>query len=186
MPTTAITPGTSADGNTGSGGASWVDADNINNSTPGTEATITIPPGDQSRLLRMLSPDLSAIPDTATIGGIEVIVSAGLNSGLDRLYLQKSGTNVGSNKAGEFAPSIGSTIKGIAAYAYGGASELWGTTWTPAQLKSGFSVAIGIPNLNPKFGASRSAAFVRVRVNYTEAPASSGNPNTVGNTRRRR
>lgn len=79
-----------------------------------------------------------AIPSTATVCGIEVRVernAAGLLVGSSvtdkNVFLMKGGTQVGSNHASGsgWSGSDGVDI-------YGNSADLWGTTWTPAQINA--------------------------------------------------
>lgn len=85
------------------------------------------------------------IPTTATVCGIEVRIqrnAAGLLIGSSisdkKLYLMNAGTPVGSNYASASGWS-GTNATAV----YGGNSDLWGTSWTPAQLNAtNFGVAL--------------------------------------------
>ena len=54
----------------------------------------------------------------------------GLHIPDSEVYLAKAGTKVGTNKAN------GTLLPFTLAYSsyYGGATDLWGTTWTPAEI----------------------------------------------------
>jgi hypothetical protein len=74
------------------------------------------------------------IPPAGTINGIEVTVKlrkSGTGSIRDnRIFLLKAGAEAGLNKARAKVawPSTGTSI------VFGGSSDLWGTTWTPADM----------------------------------------------------
>ena len=79
-----------------------------------------------------------AIPTTATVCGIEARVernAAGLLIGSSvtdkNVYLMKAGATVGTNHASG-AGWTGSDATAV----YGNNSDLWGTTWTPAQINA--------------------------------------------------
>lgn len=79
-----------------------------------------------------------AIPSTATVCGIEVRVernAAGLLIGSSvtdkNVFLMKAGTQVGTNHASG-AGWTGSDAVAV----YGNNADLWGTTWTPAQINA--------------------------------------------------
>jgi len=118
------------------GSAVWVDPQNIQ-AADTNYASSTIPMF--SNYLVATDFDFS-IPDTAIIEGIKVTVrrvassGAGYNGIWDRfLYLTKDGTSdTGSNRAN--SASVWS-IDWVTA-TYGGSSDLWGTTWTPAEINS--------------------------------------------------
>lgn len=83
------------------------------------------------------------VPPNAIIDGIklemEVLSSARWFEAQSSMFLKKAGVSAGSNKAG-----LGSAANGV--WTYGGATDLWGTTWTPSQINNagfgfGFSAA---------------------------------------------
>jgi len=73
------------------------------------------------------------IPSNAIIDGIklemEVPSSTRWAEGNGMVKLKKAGVLAGTNQAG-----LGSASSGV--YTYGGATNLWGTTWTPAQINA--------------------------------------------------
>lgn len=75
-------------------------------------------------------------PDGATIDGIEISIERSTDGGggvvVDAVVrLVKAGTVVGDNKASGLAwPTTDGTAT------YGGAADLWGTTWTAAEVKA--------------------------------------------------
>lgn len=74
-----------------------------------------------------------AIPGNLIIQGIKAEIAAKGNSFIDRnIYLTKDGsTVVGSNLDGT------NTLTGtLTVYTYGGSSNLWGTTWLPAEINA--------------------------------------------------
>jgi hypothetical protein len=82
------------------------------------------------------------IPTGATISGIKVFISKGsFGSGLvvdNHVYLVKAGVIQAVDRAS--ATPWGPTIGG---FPYGGQTDLWGGTWTPADINnSGFGVAL--------------------------------------------
>ena len=86
---------------------------------------------------------VDAIPSNATILGIQVDIErkkvAGLGNPKDLvLRLIKAGSMVGDDKASADTYPGADAIK-----TYGGAADLWGTTWTVAQVQaSNFGVAL--------------------------------------------
>lgn len=79
-----------------------------------------------------------SIPASATISGIEVRVernAVGLLIGASvtdkNVYLMKAGTQIGTNHASGAGWS-GSDVVAI----YGNSADLWGTSWTPAQINA--------------------------------------------------
>jgi hypothetical protein len=80
----------------------------------------------------------NSVPDNAVILGIEatvvrttnsVITSGGIKDGV--VKLTKAGSLIGTNKAGNTDWSFGN-----AAIVYGGPTDLWGSTWTPAEINA--------------------------------------------------
>jgi hypothetical protein len=107
------------------------------------------------------------IPSGATIDGITVEIqrkSSGTQTSDFLVQLYKGGTLVGSDKASATAYTTS-----LVTASYGGASDLWGTTWTYSDINgSTFGVA-----LQCQYGgaSTRTASvdFIRVTVDYTES-----------------
>lgn len=148
MPITAFTTGpkypTTTTTTNGSGiDGQWANPANIfsDNGSDATSVFLDPPPN--------VTDDLQgatfgfAIPTNAVIDGIklemEVPASTRWFEAASFLKLQKAGSYVGNNKSG--TGSVSSNV-----YTYGGSTDLWGTTWTPAQINAagfgfGFSAA---------------------------------------------
>ena len=115
------------------------------------------------------------IPPTATILGIEVQINRGI-SDLDpssnvvdeEILLLKAGVPQPANRADLLTPwPVGPTTVAV----YGGPTDLWGTTWTPAQINA---IAFGVGIVARRFqltGGQRFARVddVRVRVYWTNS-----------------
>ena len=108
-----------------------------------------------------------AIPDNATISGIVVTIgrSGTTGSGNDIrdvvVSLIKGGAIIGNNKAvtGTDWPTS------ITAATYGATSDLWGVTWTPAEINaSDFGVALAVNSANSK---TASVDYMQIAVTYT-------------------
>ena len=114
-----------------------------------------------------------SIPSTATINGITAEVNAKQTVGSGSpvcqdltVKLLKAGTAAGNNKA---VPTNITTT--AATITYGGAADLWGTTWTPTDINAstfglvwvGWESAISAT-------ATLSVDFMRITVTFT-APA---------------
>lgn len=108
-----------------------------------------------------------AIPSTATINGIKVEWDrAAPTSVVDKAVRIVKGGVIGSTdkSAGAWSPTDGYK-------SYGGAADLWGETWTPAQINAAdFGCAISATL--PAFIAANVDA-VRVTITYTEEDESS-------------
>lgn len=120
-----------------------------------------------------------AIPSGATINGITVEVdrkSSGISSEDKLIQLYKAGVLVGLNKAS----TTDYTTSDVTA-TYGGAADLWGTTWTHTDINS---ATFGIGFQSQQVGsASRtiSVDFVRITIDYTEGGGGGGGggPNRI-------
>lgn len=118
-----------------------------------------------------------AIPTGATVDGIVVEIERSVNATTQTprdhtIQLQKlDNTPVGDNKAS------GTTWPTTDAYAtYGSSSDLWGLTWTPAEINAtGFGVYMKVQTNAGKGGPQFRVDHVRITVYYTES----------GNRRRR-
>jgi hypothetical protein len=114
------------------------------------------------------------IPTACTILGIEVAINMGgilTYPGASDQFVQllKAGSAVGSNLA-TFEPVDAPTVPGQnvnATRIYGGPGNLWGTTWTPAQINAtGFGVTF-TAGASQDQAAAMSVNTVRITVYYT-------------------
>ena len=111
-----------------------------------------------------------AIPSNSIINGITVTINrstSGSTSPLlrdNQVSLVKGGSIQATNKA-----VTGTNWSGTLADAtYGGATDLWGTTWTAADINaSNFGIVLSAINSNT--GSARTAAvdYMRITVTYT-------------------
>jgi hypothetical protein len=115
------------------------------------------------------------IPTDATILGIQLAIGKVRQSGQgntmydNQVVLIKNGSVVGSNYANTTAWSRdqGSPVETV----YGGSSDLWGSTWTPAQINSpNFGAAISAKTTGSRIDAY--VYYIRIAVTYLPAPAS--------------
>jgi len=110
------------------------------------------------------------IPTGATIDGIEVSVNRrsnnnnfGLSINDSSLQLVKNGTIFGSNYA---TATDWPTTMDVANY--GGATDLWGTTWTPADINSiDFGVALSVLNESAFSNKTAYVDYMQITVYYT-------------------
>lgn len=182
MPTTSLTLGTTA-ASTGTGTYSWTNASNaLSSSDAGASATATAVTwniGASSTKLRITGFDFSAIPDSATVDGVYVLVRLKYAASPDNGFafrvnyarLVISGTPSGNTKtAVAFTSSFSDQT-------FGSASDKWGLTPTGANIKASTSgVEIAITNNDnklPQTNATVSVDYVQMRVTYTEAAAAS-------------
>ncbi len=138
-------------------------------------ATATMSPGQVTRVLNGYNYGF-AIPLTATINGITVTVmrqsdaNGGGNSINDlSVRLVKGGTAVGTNMAtGADWPTTMTAVN------YGGATNLWGTTWTPAEINAagagGFGVAFSAETQATASNRTASVDYIRVTIHYAVGP----------------
>ena len=108
-----------------------------------------------------------SIPGTATIDGITVSIEKNGTGNVSdfNIQLTKNGTTpIGSNYAQFFVPWPGSDTN----VGYGGAADLWGTTWTPVEINSSsFGVYIIAVGLNLLGSSVASIDHVTVTIDYT-------------------
>jgi len=153
----------------GVGTVAWSAAGNIAGSTTETFAKAgNLKTGVLSNYLQASSYDFSGIPNDATIKGITVGIrrKASHTPGIvDHVVsLVKAGVVTGQNKAqaAEWPIVAGESN-------YGGAADLWLSTWTPADLKrADFGVVLSVSGT---FSGNRDALvdYISVTVEYTVA-----------------
>ena len=81
------------------------------------------------------------------------------------LYLLKAGAIVGTNHA-----SATKWPTEMTAAAYGGAADLWGTTWTPAEINAaGFGLSLSALNTHPAQNRTATVDYMQITVTYTPA-----------------
>ncbi len=108
-----------------------------------------------------------AIPGNATIDGITVVIGryGTTNFGSDVrdnvVRLVKNNVITGNNLAATGTDWPGSE----AAATYGGAANLWGTTWTPAEINdTNFGVALSVTSSNNR---TAYVDYIQITVTYT-------------------
>ncbi len=159
--------GTFADG--GGGQGIWAN--------PGNAATLNsvyaTNPGSSSSL----SNDLQArsfgfsIPSTATINGIEFIVTLKSENGVtpdNSIKLVKAGTAVGTDFARAstvFWPTSDTAVT------FGGPTQLAGVSWTPADINN-TNFGVNISNKQALDTTNSSIDYISVKIYYTTAGAS--------------
>ncbi len=178
MPSVTRSCGTGANVSTGFGASSWSNPGNIT-ASDNSYATATFEGGMGGGFDYLKATNFGfSIDSEATIDGIEVIVerkdAGGSITDTEIKILNGDGSaGVGSsNKSGGAAwpTSDASTT-------FGGSSDTWSETWTPAKVNSSdFGVYIRCSS-GAGFGVSDTASVdhVQITVHYTEA-SSTGNP----------
>jgi hypothetical protein len=163
-------PGTGADVSD-VGTIEWYHPDYI--TTPGTPYAIANNiPGDGgiSHYLQGSSYGF-VIPTGATINGITVVInrqSTGSNAPFLRDYvvsLVKGGNIVGDNKA---VTETDWPSGSFGTQSYGGATDLWGTTWSAADINdSSFGVVLSATNPREMYSRDATVDYMQITVNYT-------------------
>jgi hypothetical protein len=160
------------------GTAAWTNpnqAQSVNGAMATTDLTLSPSSHFASEYLRCTGYDLSAIPAGATITGIEVLVlrqEAGPTPNVAReasLKLLKgltpvpTGTDQAAASGQPFIPTS------LTERTYGSPTNLWGTTWTRAELQSGsgFGVVYAVRRSGSTNPASVRVDALRVRITYT-------------------
>lgn len=111
------------------------------------------------------------LPSSAIIDGIQleykVVSAARWSEGSSFIRLMKAGVIAGSNKAGSGVANSG-------VWTYGGPTDLWGTTWTPADINNAtFGANLNMDGLTSSpADYQMSIDYVRVTVYYHLAGSS--------------
>lgn len=173
-------PGAGAN-NASAGSVAWTNTANVtaNDNNGASAVNLTSLGAPTSQLLQATNFGFS-IPANSTINGISVSVTKGFtgtNIWDNSLLLLKAGVATGTDKADTvtFWPGPLTACPGVATgwgtTSYGGAADLWGATWAPADINaSNFGVQIQAQNKN----SSASTACVdvaTVTVTYTPRPS---------------
>ncbi len=152
----------------GSGGTQdWSNPNNVvaDDTSYATVALQGASGSDLSKYLQATNYGFS-IPSGATIDGIAVSIMRRADASAAvkdwGLQLLKGGTIAGSNRASETA-----WTSSLGEFTYGGAADLWGTTWTPAQINaSGFGVSLYLWNSTYN-NRIAYVDYMRITVTYT-------------------
>jgi len=145
----------------------WIDLTNLAANAP-AYASVDVPPAEYSHYLYATNFGFD-IPDDAVISGIQVTVrrivsgDVGLRIRDNTVYLLKDGVQVGSN----LADTATSWYRYVADKAYGNSVEMWGTTWTPAEINApDFGVAISVVKAGSTVNRSASMDSIQISVAY--------------------
>lgn len=143
----------------------WTSSSNVYTSN-GSDATASISGGGQSPNLDVTDFDF-ALPAGSNVLGIraEIERSASNSNSIEDydVYLLKNGSASGSDKASSTDWTTSDSTR-----TYGGSSDLWGTTWTDAQVSaSNFGVRLKARNLN---GSTRTARVDHVEMTVWYQP----------------
>jgi hypothetical protein len=156
---------------TGVGTIDWADPGNITTvGSPYATATSVPSGGGITSYLRGTNYGFS-IPSGSTINGITVVIyrrSSGSTSPFISDYivsLVKAGTITGENKA---ATGTDWPSGSFGTATYGGAAQLWGTTWSADQINaSDFGVVLSATNPNTSVIRTATVDYMQITVTYT-------------------
>ena len=150
----------------GSSASGWVNSTNVY-ASDGNYATVALTPLQTGSSLKDSAFGFgSVVPSNATINGIAVsIVHAAISGGGtvqdNNVQLLKASIPTGNNKATNLN-------WGAETVNYGGASDLWGTTWTPSDINnSGFGLTINVKNTDPINSVTAGIDYISITVYYT-------------------
>lgn len=125
------------------GNQGWKDENNGCAEDNNTASVSLISSGQKSKLLRATKFNF-AIPPTATIAGITAEIKMRQTGGATdyRVRIVKANAATGTNQAAGGGPAVSGTL---AYRTFGGPANLWGTTWTPADINNtGFGVGYAV------------------------------------------
>jgi hypothetical protein len=168
-PTGPRYPTVAADG--GGGANAWTNTGNVF-ASDASFATVDIPVAQTTNYLNTTGYGFN-IPSTAIIDGIYIEFERKMDTNTQRVAttftsLLKAGSLAGTPKPGtDLWPDTEAYV------AYGGATDLWGITWTPAEINaSGFGLAIMADNNLGGVHHVASIDTARITVYWHTAPAS--------------
>jgi len=143
--------------------------------TDGSYATVAITDNETSYYLQCLNYGFASIPTWAVINGLIVNV---VRKSSSTTATVPTDANVRLLKAGTIGTTDRATTTSYTTAdvteAHGGATDLWGTTWTPADLKAtNFGVAFATKKPGTASGSRTvSVDYISVVANYTIPPRS--------------
>jgi hypothetical protein len=161
--------GTGAD-NSAVGSVAWGNPGNI--TTVGSPyATMSVGHGATTHYLQGSNYGF-AIPSNASIVGITVVINR-QSSGVQSPFLRDSRVSLvkavgGVQTTNKAATGTNWSTSGLATATYGGAADMWGTTWTPAEINaSGFGVVLSAVNSNGSYSRTATVDYMQISVTYT-------------------
>lgn len=143
-------------------GLGWGNPSNIQLDDGLSASNISFSENQTSQLLLGRTYGFS-IPTIAEIVGIEVEIKASVGSStLTNIALTKnSTTRVGTVVDGTFPQGGDQTT-----ITYGSSSDLWGTTWTPAQINAS-TFGVTFRDFNTVGRCSCYVDYIKVKIHYT-------------------
>jgi hypothetical protein len=152
---------------TGVGTSAWSNPGNI--TAVGTPFA-TVAPGAQGTSNYLFASNYGfSIPANAIINGIQLTIrrsstqSAGTGNRDNEVRLVKNNNLEATNK------SVGGVYPtGLTNQSYGNATDLWGSTWTAADINNtGFGAALSVNNTRYLGAATATVDFMQITVTYT-------------------
>ena len=172
-------PTTATDVTYGAGNA-WTNPNNIK-LNDGNFATVTCATATNSSDLLQGTAFGFSVPSTATIRGIEVDIKGkqthtGLGDGFPNSAVQllKAGTLVGNTNYNTF-PRAGAN----AFIAFGSSSDLWGSTWVPADIND-TNFGASFQAFFSKASTAWSIDYMQITVTYTDLTGGAPTTSTSG------
>lgn len=171
----SVTSGpTSCSSGGGTGTIAWTPSPTANANTNDNVlyATAGLVRGQTTRYLNCTGFDFSAIPADTTITGITVYVDRKASRATRIrdafVYLSKAGV---ISTAFNGATATSYTTADVEE-AHGGTGNLWGTTWSPAEVASNFGVAFAATNYSTTDTTLRTVSVdsIRVKIDYQKYP----------------
>ena len=159
-------------------GSVWTNISNVE-IDDSNYATSVIPKTDNSDLLRVTNFSMG-VPAGATIDGIEVQIKHDNRSGEvdcdvidNEVFLRKVTTGqVGDN----YADATHWTLASPETFTYGGSEDLWGTTWSVADVNNtAFGLDFAALSSIAESDHTADIYFVKIRVYYTASGGSGTN-----------
>jgi hypothetical protein len=149
---------------TGIGTVAWSNPNRIYVSDDSRSST-TLDNSEVSNYLKGTDYDF-AIPTNATILGIQVTIGRRASQDYrifdNQVKLVKNNTITGDNKAESTIPWPTTE----ADYSYGGASDLWGTTWTPADINNINFGAVVAVTCSRSSNVQAAVDYITISVTY--------------------
>ena len=152
---------------TGSGSTAWSNPGNI---TAVGSPYATVAPAQQGASNYLMATNYGfSIPDDAIINGIQLTISRSSTQSLgtgnrdDQVRLVKNNNLQATDKSSNdvYPTSLQSRT-------YGNATDLWGTTWTAADINnSGFGAVLSVFNTRVFGSATATVDFMQITVTYT-------------------
>ena len=153
--------------NTGIGGTDWTSPANALTSNDLDADVQLVSEGDYSKRLNVYTFS-AGIPAGATINGIEVGVERMANNDVKdyAIRLMDDATNKGDNKADTATLWPDNDTNAF----YGGAADLWGATWSAAQVNAAtFGIGVRAKSYQVLGSANANIDVIGVKITYTPA-----------------